>query len=221
MELCIQNVYVFSTLVSIDAVHTFMLRSIKKEVELLLGKVSEHYISDGKVKLFLKRLKTLKVPSDIARLPTSFCDKASFGEFTAHQFKNFEIMYARLCFHGLISQQYYKNIVLLAEAIELAYQTSIYQQEVDKLAATIMEHHKGFAKLYGKWGVSVNFRMGTHIPENRDLGPCPGFWYFAFEMLSKHFVLKRVDSDPLSNSQCCPPRLMALVEILTLYMNHQ
>ena len=175
-----------------------MLRSVKKEVELLLGKVSEHYISDGKVKLFLKRLKTLK-------LPTSFCDKASFGEFTTDQFKNFEIMYARLCFHGLIPQQYYKNIALLAEAMVLAYQTSIYQQEVDKLAATIMEHHKCFAKLYGKWEVSVNFRMGMHIPENiRDLGPCPGFRYFAFEMLSKHFVLKRVDIDPMSNSQCCP-----------------
>ena len=134
--------------------------------------------------MFKKRLKALKIPSDIGRLPTT-CDKTTFGGFTAEQFKNFIIIYARPCFHGLIPNQYYKNIVLLSESMELACQHSISEDEIHFLTVTITAHHKGFAKLFGKWEVSVNFHMAMHIPVNiRDLEPCPGFWCFAFERLN-------------------------------------
>ena len=121
-------------------------------------------------------LKSLKVPGDVGRLPTSFCDKASFGGFTAEQFKIFITVYSRSCFYGLIPERYYKNVVFLAEAIELACQRNLSLQELDFMADAVMKHHNGFMKPFGKWEMSVNYHMFTHIVDNvRDLWPCPGF----------------------------------------------
>ena len=51
---------------------------------------------------FYQRLNSMCVPYDIGRLPTNFGCKTSFSGFTAQQWKNYAIVYAKACLWGLL-----------------------------------------------------------------------------------------------------------------------
>ena len=101
---------------SVDPMHTFLLGMVKKEVKFIL----EGMIPRSK-KEFMKRVKSIRLPHDIGRLPTNIFDddEYEFSGVTAQQWKNFIVSFARPCFYKLIPDQKYKSVVLLSQIVTL------------------------------------------------------------------------------------------------------
>ena len=107
---------------------------------------------------FYSRIKAVKIPYDLGRLPTNL-NGDSLAGLTAQQWKNFACTYARLCLAGLLEGRAYKSLCLLCENVELIVKSLITRDEIASLYRLLNEHHKQFAKVYGKWEVKINYHM--------------------------------------------------------------
>ena len=56
------------------------------------------------------------------------------------------------------------------------------EEDIETLYRLIHEHHKRFAAAYGKWDISINYRMALHIIS--DYGPPHGYWCYAYEWMN-------------------------------------
>lgn len=82
---------------TVDPMHAFLLGMVKRETELNVSMLS----SNDKCE-FLRRLKSIKLPYDIGRLPSHIFDDdiCSYTRVTADQWKTYIITCARPCMHG-------------------------------------------------------------------------------------------------------------------------
>ena len=87
-----------------DPMHTFLLGMVQNETKLCLSSLSGTKLSE-----FYKRLKNIKVPYDMGRLPNNINISEGLSGLTAQQWKNFACIYARPCLSGLISANAYKS----------------------------------------------------------------------------------------------------------------
>lgn len=94
-------------MITVDPMHTFLLGMVKDEC-LSDASTSHFSLTDRKRNEFLRRVKALKVPYDIGRLPSNLKETSSFSGCTAEQLKNFAIVYARACLKGLIPEASHK-----------------------------------------------------------------------------------------------------------------
>ena len=100
--------------------------------------------------------------------------------------EKFACIYARPCLSGFISANAYKSYCLLCEIIELLIKPTFASEEIEEIFRLLNEHHQLFAKVYGKWEVTINYHMALHIPDViYDFGPSHGYWCFAYERLSR------------------------------------
>ncbi|SMN01272.1 hypothetical protein SPONN_2357 [uncultured Candidatus Thioglobus sp.] len=167
-------------MVSIDPMHTVHLGMVRKETELILST-----LAPTKKDEFIRRVKSLKLPYDLGRLPTNMFDSTGLSGVTAAQWKTFAIVYARPCLYKLLAPEPYKCLVLLAKIVEMISSPVYILEDIPKLYRLITDHHQLFRKVYGKWAVSVNYHMCLHIPDIvMDLGPPQTFWCYPYERMN-------------------------------------
>ena len=165
----------------VDPMHTFLLGMVRRETELNLA-----MLSPTKKNEFLRRMKLLKLPYDIGRLPTNIFDGSdSLGHVTAQQWKNYVIIFARPCMFKLLPDDAYKSLVLLSQIVSLVASPIFTLDDVASLYRHLHDHHSIFYKVYGKWAVTINYHMSLHIPDLIiDQGPPQAFWCFAYERMN-------------------------------------
>ena len=73
-------------MVTVDPMHTILLGMIRRETELIL---QDPLFCGESREVFCDRMKSLRVPYDIGRLPNSLTEKLEFSSLTADQRKNF------------------------------------------------------------------------------------------------------------------------------------
>ena len=167
-------------MVSVDPMHTFLLGMVRRETELILEALTPTNKHE-----FIRRVKGLRVPYDIGRLPTNMFDSDGVSGVTAAQWKTFAIVYARPCLHSLLPTNSYKSIVLLCEIVTIVSLPIFTLQDVSELYRLLTEHHHLFCRVYGKWAVTINYHMSLHIPDIvMDLGPPHSFWCFSYERIN-------------------------------------
>lgn len=166
---------------STDPMHTFLLGMVKRETELNLK-----LLDSSQTEEFLRRVKSVRVPYDIGRLPNNVFDRGEgLSGITAAQWKSYIIVYARPCLYKLLPHRAYKCIVLLSEIISLIVSPVFTHDNIATLYRLLHEHHNLFCQYYGKWAVTVNYHMSLHIPDMiLDLGPPQSFWCFAYERMN-------------------------------------
>lgn len=166
---------------TVDPMHTFLLVMIQRETELnlaMLSAVEKHE--------FLRRIKSLKLPYDIGRLPTNIFDgEAGLGSITAQQWKNYAIIFAKPCMFKLLPRNAYKSLVILSNIVSLVSSPLFTLDDIDLLNRHLLDHHRLFRQVYGKWEVTVTYHMALHIPEIiLDFGPPQTFWCFSYERIN-------------------------------------
>ena len=125
------------------------------------------------------------MPYDIGRLPTNFGCKTSFSGFTAQQWKNYAIVYAKACLWGLLPGSAYKSMCLLCDIVSLISQPILTLDDVTRLYRLLHDHHKTYRDVYGKFQVTVNYHMALHLPDIiLDYGPPHAFWCFSYERMN-------------------------------------
>ena len=161
----------------LDPMHTFLLGMVKRETELHMKKLSPLQKSE-----FIRRVKSMKLPYDIGRLPSTMFDADSDSiSCTAQQWKNYAIAYARPCLYKLLPTDAYKCLVILCEIVELISLPAFTADDITKLYRLLHDHHT----LYGKWAITINYHMALHIPDViNDHGPPQSFWCFGYERMN-------------------------------------
>ena len=96
-------------MVTVDPMHTFLLGMVKRETELNLD-----VLTPAEKKEFLRRLKKVRLPYDIGRLPSNMFD---YDGLRAAQWKTYIITCARPCMYKLLPPRAYKSLVLLAKTV--------------------------------------------------------------------------------------------------------
>ena len=176
-----------SRMITIDPMHTFLLGMVKDECENHVSNESTnpHALSGSKRSEFFRRMKTLKVPYDIGRLPSNMKEMNSLSGLTAEQMKNFAIVYARACFKGLIPDTSYRVLCLLCNIVTIICQPILTEDNLTCLYRLLHDHHTAYCRFYGKFRVTVNYHMALHMPEViLDYGPPHAFWCFAYERMN-------------------------------------
>lgn len=169
---------------TIDPMHTILLGMVKRETELNLSLMT----CDDKREL-IRRIKLIKLPYDIGRLPTNMFENDTLDGATADQWKNYVTIYARVCMLNLIPKRAFKCLVLLSEIVTTVSRPVLTADDVTTLRSLMHEHHRLFNSIYGKWAVTVNFHMCLHIPEIiLDFGPPHNFWCFSYERMNGMLV---------------------------------
>lgn len=167
----------------LDPMHTFLLGMVKKETELNMK-----LLSPSQKKEFLRRLKSVKLPYDLGRLPTNIFDGDSeSGHFscTAQQWKNYATVFARPCLYKLIPDRAYKSLVALSRIVTFISSPAFKMDDLATLYRLLHEHHSLFHSMYGKWAISINYHMALHIPDVIiDHGPPQAFWCFGYERMN-------------------------------------
>lgn len=175
---------------AVDTMHDLLLGLVHKEVSMILNTdknpsnqpFTPSVANKEKIR---ERIKSIEMPSDCGRLPTTIMEKNTFDGLTAQQWLNFALVYARPCFYGLISVRAYESLKTLCEIVELCAKYRITVAEVDKLESLVKKHHGLFGRIYGKWNVSINHHMALHLPDTvKRFGPSHAFWCFASERLN-------------------------------------
>lgn len=165
----------------LDPMHTFLLGMVKRETQLNLAMLSSADKSE-----FQRRMKCLKLPYNIGRLPSNiFDDDSSLGNITAQQWKNYAIVCARPCMYKLLPDVAYKSLVLLCQIVELISSPIFTVDNIATLHRHLNDHHNIFNKVYGKWTVTVNYHLALHIPDIiMNMGPPQSFWCFPYERMN-------------------------------------
>ena len=165
---------------TVDPMHTFLLGMVKRETELNLSLMS----SDNNCEL-IRRLKSIKLPYDIGRLPSNMFDNNSLDGATADQWKTYITVCARPCMRNLIPRRAYRCLVLLSEIVARLSSPVFCDDDITSLRRLLDEHHKLFHSVYGKWAVTVNYHVCLHIQDIiLDYGPPNSFWCFSYERLN-------------------------------------
>ena len=143
-----------------DPLHTFYLGMVQNEVKLCLKS-----LLDDKLAEFSRRLKGIRMPYDLGRLPTGIKNSDGLTGLTAQQWKNFACVYARPCFVGWLSDKLFKSLRLLhvCEIVVCICKPTLNEVDVVNLFRMVQDHHKAFTAAYGKWSTSINYHMTLHI----------------------------------------------------------
>lgn len=164
-----------------DPMHSFLLGLVKRETELNL-----QLLTAAQRQEFIRRVKSIKMPSDVGRLPTNIFDNSEgVSGITANQWKTYIVTYARPCMYKLLPKRHYESLVLLAQIVSNIISPIFSEDMVALLYRLLQDHHHLFCQVYGKWAVTVNYHMCLHLPEIIiDLGPPHSFWCFAYERVN-------------------------------------
>jgi len=170
------------SMITIGPMHTVFVGMVRHETELIL---QDPLFCKESQKVFSSRLKHLRVPYDAGRLPSSLGEKLEFSNLTADQWKNFALIYAKLCLWDLLPPDSYESICMLCEIVQIIVQPSLTDADIFWLDDLLKSHHKYFQNIYGRFQITVNYHMALHIVDMiKDFGPPHAFWCFSFERMN-------------------------------------
>ena len=165
----------------IDPMHNILMGLVSDIGEVLISNSNE-MLTDKEIEILASRLSALRVPYDVGRLPKTMLEKLSARGLKAQQWKNFIVTYARVCLWNIVPYTFYDTTKCLAEAVELMLKDPIMRHEVETISCLLQKHHKLYARVLGKYAVSVNYHMALHIPALiQNWGPPTSWWCFPYE----------------------------------------
>lgn len=133
-----------------------------------------------------QRLVSMKIPSNIARLPRSLSERKYWK---GSEWKSFLLYYSLIICDGKLPQEYLNHWFLLVYATHSLLQDNISSVEVD-LAENALKHFvRQVPILYGQEYCTFNVHQLLHIADAvRDWGPLWVFSCFRFESNIGHII---------------------------------
>ena len=161
----------------IDPMHNLFLGTAKHVMKKIwLGKS----ISDAKLDTIQCRIDSMRVPSDMGRIPKKIA--SNFSGFTAEQLKNWTVVYSMYALRGLISQDEYYCWQAFVLACYLVCRRTIERQDIDKADLLFVKFCRHVERLYGAAVITPNMHLHCHLGDcMKDYGTVYGFWCFSYE----------------------------------------
>lgn len=167
----------------VDPMHNLFLGIAQWIIKRLW--IEGNKISKADLEIMERRAKSIKIPSDLGRIPYKIATGEGFSRFTADQWKTFVLVYAIPIMWDLLSapdREILGNFVracslLVCRIIDNNMITEAHNRLL-KVAMLIEEH-------YGPEKITLNLHLCLHIKECcQDYGPLYSYWCFSFERMN-------------------------------------
>lgn len=181
--------YVKST--AIDIMHCAYEGVMKQLLKIWFDvKFNKHAASLIEFKEIINtRIRSLKPPSFVPRIPRSITDSLYFK---ASEYKAFLYYYSLPLLHDIMDSQFFNHHILLVHGLSLLNSSSISELDILEAQSVLTEYVARFEFLYGAKNMSSNIHLLLHLPDNvRKFGPLWVTSCMTFENLNgvlKSFV---------------------------------
>ncbi|KAJ8319643.1 hypothetical protein KUTeg_002806 [Tegillarca granosa] len=123
----------------------------------LLLKVKKKHFIGKHIKVISKRMKNIKPPSNIERLPRDL--EKHYQHFKATELQTWLLYYSIPCVRGFLEEEYMKNLVCFAEAIYILLGDSITPTSLEHAVDLLNQFYASFQRLDLKkttsWKVTI------------------------------------------------------------------
>lgn len=139
------------------------------------------YFIGKDLKAISKRMKNIKPPDKIERLPRDL--EKHYNHFKATELQSWLLYYAYPCVQGFLKEEYLENLVCLSEGIHILLRDSITQELRETAVDLLDQFYSSFYRLYGEGSSGLNIHnTGIHLVEYVKLwGPMWSWSCFPFE----------------------------------------
>ncbi|KAJ8677139.1 hypothetical protein QAD02_012926 [Eretmocerus hayati] len=115
------------------------------------------------------RIKRLKLPSFIQRLPRNVSD---FKYWKASELETFLLVFSLIIFDGIMEKKFFEHHLLLAHGISLLNETCVTDENRAESERLLTEYDLRFEYLYGRNYRTCNLYLLPHSPDNMEkFGP--------------------------------------------------
>ena len=163
--------------------HSVLLGVVKMLITLWFDKSynSEPWsLGPEKIKIFEKRLLSIKPPYRITRTPRSIV--GNMAHLKASELRSFLLFYGLPCLWGLLPNEYFQHYLLLTEAVYILLQDSISPDQLHKSASLLNHFCVRVESLYGKRYETFNVHCLLHLVTCvENLGPLWASSCFCYE----------------------------------------
>ena len=161
----------------VDPMHNLFLGSAKYFTQkILLGTGT---LTKDNVCTINGRIKRIKVPLDMGRLP-SCIDSGS--TFTAEQWMNWTLYFSIYCLHGLLTVQQLECWRAFVLACRRLCKHTISNDDITVADLLLLQFVKRVKNLFGSQFITPNMHMHLHLCDClKDYGPLHAFWLYSFE----------------------------------------
>ena len=123
----------------------------------------EHFIGKH-IKIISKRIKNIKPPVTIERLPRNL--EKHYQHFKATELQSWLLYYSIPCVKGFLGDEYMENLACLANAVYILLGDEITQSGLEKAADLLNQFYSSFQRLYGNGSCGLNVHnTSLHLPE--------------------------------------------------------
>ncbi|XP_063067930.1 uncharacterized protein LOC134459495 [Engraulis encrasicolus] len=164
-----------------DYMHCVLLGVCRQMVGLWMDTCNhtEPWYIGRKIRLFDKKLLSVKPPTEITRSPRSIVNRKFWK---ASEWRAFLLYYAFYVLPGILPPPYLEHFLLLSCSIHLLLQQSISISDIKKAETTLVSFVKKMELLYGRENVSFNVHQLTHLSTSVwNWGPLWSTSAFTFE----------------------------------------
>lgn len=168
--------------VCIDYMHGVLLGVTKLLMNLWFSseKSSEFFSVSSLVDLVDKRIKNIKPPNSITRVPRSIKDHMKYWK--ASELRSWLLYYSLPVLKDILTKIYYDHYLLFVSAVYLLLQDSVSISDLQNCDKQIKNFCCLFAALYGDRYMTCNVHQLLHLPKLVwDMGPMWCYSCFPFE----------------------------------------
>ena len=131
------------------------------------------------------RVKSIKVPSDLGRIPHKIATGEGFSGFTADQWKNFILIYAIPSLWDLLEGSDREILNNFVRACSLLVCRIIDDDVLNEAHFRLLSVALLIEENYGSAAITPNIHLSLHLAECcRDYGPLYSFWCYSFERMN-------------------------------------
>ncbi|XP_064463261.1 uncharacterized protein LOC135378385 [Ornithodoros turicata] len=166
-----------------EYMHSVLLGVARQLTEYILdssNSTERFYIgSPSSTQILNKRLKVIKPPHCITRLPRSLSERC---HWKANEWRNWLLYYSAPCLDGVLPQRNWSHWCLLVRAIWMLNTTVVPQQAITNSESLLKKFVDQAQRLYGSRMMTFNMHQLLHLPRSvSKLGPLWAHSAFVFE----------------------------------------
>ena len=167
----------------VDPMHCLFLGIAKWIVTRLW--IEEGQLTSKHLELMQRRANTIKLSSDIGRIPSKIATGEGFSGFTADQWKTFILVYATTITWDLLSDDDRKILSYFVQACNILVCRIISKSGLKEAHQCLLSMVMLVEESYRPRKITPNMHLCLHICECAfDYGPLYAFWCYSFERMN-------------------------------------
>ena len=167
----------------VDPMHCLFLgiaHWIVKRLWVNSGKITKPQLEEME-----KKMKLIKLPSDLGRIPNKISIGEGFSGFTADQWKTFILVYTTPLLWNILRNSDQKILSNFVRACFLLTLRIIDNNALNEAHSRLLEVAVLIEENYRLEFITPNIHLSLHLAECcRDYGPLHSFWCYSFERMN-------------------------------------